>query len=153
MEIKIFKSGFTEAEFNDFIKYHIVYDKSCLPDGTVYLFFKNLNKIGSEPVQLVERVDGMVTKLQLDTLSNQIESENLSAQIADLKEKIGKFGPNQKEYKDLETTINGMETQIKMLAETAVFNNRKIDNSKLVVQEIINALPASINVDPISNPV
>ncbi len=138
MELKIFKPGFTEAEFNEFLGEHITIKMNFLSDGTIYILWKGLNALGNDRIDFIDRLDTIVKQAEIESLTASMDKENYGAELADYKQAINKFGPNQKEYKTLEDKIKGAEMAMLMADETIDKRNRQIVGAKLKSQEILN---------------
>lgn len=124
MDLKIFKVGFTEQEFNDFCDKNIIYKFSTNADGSVYVFYKNPQSLGKRAIELVEDLDRMVKQLDAETLTHKMNVDRYKKDIEKLNgEKEGKF-PNQDEWKKIEQDIRNKELSIKM-SEDTIDNNKK----------------------------
>lgn len=134
MDLKIFNAGFTEKEFNDFCNTHIVYKYNVLDNGTVYLYYKNVNALGKRPIELCEDLDRIIKQAQTEILTHQADKESFIKEIEALKEEKSKFHSNQDEWKKLDKAISEKEFQIKMADDTIDNHEKKINvlNEKAV---------------------
>ena len=134
MDLKIFKVGFTEKEFNDFCNTHIVYKYNVLDDGTIYLYYKNVDALGKRPIELCDDIDRIIKQAQTEILAAEADKQEFIKEIDTLKEEKSKFHSNQDEWKKLNKAINEKKFQIKMSDDTVDNHKKKIDvlNEKAV---------------------
>jgi len=138
MELKIFKPGFSEKEFNDFLASNITYNMHFMENGAVYVMWKAANKVGRTYMEKVEELDKVVKQAESEMIAYNIEIESQDTAIADLKEKINEFHPNQKEWSTLNADITERERRIKMAKESIINNNRQVISVKAKVQDLLN---------------
>lgn len=126
MELKIFVSGFTEQEFNQFIKSNITYKVNNLENGDIYVWFKSPNKLGNDPMEAIETLDKMTKQAQNEIITHKLDIINSDIKLADLKEKQSAYSPNQKEWNECEARINVEINAIKMAEETIGDRKRQV---------------------------
>ncbi len=139
MELKIFETGFSVDEFNEFINSNVVHKMHFLENGGIYVMWQAPNKLGFSPIEKVEALNGVVKKAEAEIMGAEVDRTTKSGQIADLKEQIADFHPNQDQYKNLDAEITQAERQIKMSDETIALRQITITDAKMKAQEVLNA--------------
>ena len=138
MDIKIFAAGFTEKEFNDFCQKNIVYKYHFNPDGSAFVMWKAANRLGNLPIELIDMLDRLVKQAETERNGALLDIQNITLELADLRTEQAKFGPNEKEWKAIDSRVASLEVRVKMAQETIVERNRQIDTFKTKGQDILN---------------
>jgi flagellar biosynthesis chaperone FliJ len=139
MEFKIFKAGvFTEKEINEFMSTHIILKMQFPFSGDIYFFFKQPYALGKTPIEKIEELDRFVTQAESTIAAHTMSMDDANTKMADLKEEINKYGPNEKEWKTLSEKIDIEKNKVLMAQETIDECTRSILNSKQTVQDLLN---------------
>ena len=119
MDLKIFFAGFSEAEFNNFCRTHIIYKMHMLENGSIYVFWKNAAVSGQDKIERIEILDGMKKEAQKFIAVHSIDKDVANMKIADLKEQQSKLHTNEKEWDEIEKKIKVAERQV-LMAEDSI---------------------------------
>lgn len=105
MQFKTFNAGFTDQELTQFIASHIILKMHFLDNGNVYVMYKEVAKVGTTPIELIETLDNLIVERQRKVVAHEADLATDLANIKEREEKIKAFHPNQKEYKELEKEL------------------------------------------------
>jgi hypothetical protein len=138
MDLKIFKPGSTEAEFNQFISENIMVKCHFLEDGTVYVFWQNPLNAGMNKIAKVELINSFIVQKEQSIIADKLEIDHANTAIADFKEKQAKYQTNQKEWDMYEGRIKAEGGRIFKSTETIQMFSSYILIAKAAIQAIIN---------------
>lgn len=123
MELIIFKSGFSVAEFNAFSKNHIIYKYQIVESGDIYVMFKNLENAGTSTVENIEEIDKLITQAQKENLASSLNVKHIQFRLNDLEKKLEKTEKKTKEWEELDITCKMHKKQI--LQDKATIEERE----------------------------
>lgn len=137
MELKIFKKGFTEKEFNDFCKVSIVYKMQFLDCGDIYVFWKSPEKAGMDTIEILEQIDRLIKAAETEVIAHTIEQQKCEGILADTQEKMTFLHTNQDEWKKLDKSCAELKVQIASSKHTIETRTADVTTYKLKVFEYL----------------
>ncbi len=114
MELKIFTPGFEAVEFNEFCRTHITFRTMSLDDGSVHVFYKDANKIGNQPIELIEKLDSLVKQAEIEIHASTLNLAHTQNLLDEARVKLEKADAKSKEWDRIDDEIKSYEKQVKL---------------------------------------
>lgn len=119
MDLKIFKQGeFTEETFNKFCKENIIYKYNIIEDVSIYIFYKQTDKLGQSTIETVELLDRLVKQTDSEIIKSLIDKNTELVALDEINKKLEQPIEDKKEHDKLVNEQKNKELQVKMYDDT-----------------------------------